>query len=98
MKISEYFGGQDQDRKAELMLKILEFRDEIYSKKRNSKYTLTGESIAIMALFGAAFGYKPCCILHFCINAYYDIKEPLSISNEDGRVLCPECVKDEVVL
>jgi hypothetical protein len=98
LKISEHFGGQEQDSKAELILKILEFRDEIFAKKERGKYALNGETIAIMALFGAAFGYKPCCILHFCINAYYDIKEPLSISIEDGRVLCPECVKDEVVL
>ena len=96
LNIKEHFEGEAQDRRIELVQKILEFRDDLYKDGKKSKELANMASVIVFSLIGAAHGYRPCCILHFCMNAYFDIKEPLSISDIDGRVMCRDCVNDEV--
>ena len=96
MNIIEHFEGESQDRRIELIAKILEFREELFKDGKKSKELANMASVIVFSLVGAAHGYKPCCILHFCVNAYFGIKEPLSISSGDGRVMCPNCIADEV--
>jgi hypothetical protein len=96
MKFSDLFGPGEQDDRIELMQKILEFREELYGQARKSKELANMAQVLMFSLIGAAHGYKPCCVFHFCVNAYFDIKEPLSISPVDGRILCPRCIEDEI--
>jgi len=99
MKISELYGGQNQDNKIELRQKVLDFRQLIYA---NSKLATDPEvaqknaMVAVFALLGMAENYNPCCVFEFCRRFYLDEEDlhPISLG-DDGRVMCPQCEIDD---
>jgi hypothetical protein len=49
----------------------------------------------VQALFGASFGYKPCCIFNFVKDTYEGVIPIKALSKADERHMCPECQEIE---
>lgn len=95
MKAKDFFGGEDQDSAVELRLAILKFRDEVYEKaEKAGPESRRLATCLIQSLFGMSFNYKPCCIFDFVANTYRGVIPPKSISEVDGRNMCPKCQAD----
>lgn len=96
MKVSEMWGGENQDQKIEHLQKVFDFRTVVfdYAKKSKNQEAMNLASVLVHALFGAAHNYKPCCVLEFCENTFFEIQKPISLCPVDKRVLCKKCEKE----
>lgn len=97
MDIRKFYAAQEQDEKIEHMQRVLAFREQVFSAATASGSDEAKRLAGIVAfsLIGAAYGYKPCCVLEFCSNQYFGIRKPISACPVDGRVLCKQC-EDEI--
>lgn len=86
MDIKDYFAGLSQDDVVERFQRVLRFRDRLYAGGGD----VNGETIASYALFGLHFGYPPCCVLHFCEQAFDGTGHDAPIP-KSGYIPCPRC-------
>jgi hypothetical protein len=91
--------GDNSDWADGLREEMLEFREEVY---KNAKASGNAEACKLAmclmhALFGASFGYRPCCILEFVKNTYSNTIPPKALSKVDERAMCPDCQVEESV-
>lgn len=99
MKISEHFGGDDQDKKVECIHDVLKFRNQVFDDVTATmrQPNILATTLA-HALLGVAHGYKACCILQFCEDTYnYQLTKPkrkIELCPETGAVMCDRCAAE----
>ena len=96
MKISEFFGGDEQDGKIETIEKLMKFRKVFYdyAQQSGSEEAMKLATMVAHALLGAAHGYKACCVLFFVECTFRGEIPPKTLHPTDSRSCCPKCQKE----